>query len=181
MEYPFKDLLPREEVTARQGYYKDWSHIDAETFHQISELAKFIREKGHGADTREAIAQALERVYYDASQSGNANMEVSMARGGFDTLSQRFDDTTAQLAQTIQQNKTYIDDQLNNLNGLELKGAYSTLQDLTNAYPNGTQGIFIVQENGHWYYWNGTWSDGGLYQATPWDEFMTENNEEWVI
>ena len=89
MEYPFKDLLPREEVTARQGYYKDLSHIDAETFHQISELAKFIREKGHGADTREAMAQALERVYHDAAQSGNANMEVSMARGGFGTLGER--------------------------------------------------------------------------------------------
>ena len=88
MEYPFKDLLPREEVTARQGYYRDWSHIDAETFHQISELATFIREKGHGADTREAIAQALERVYHDAAKSGNANMEVSMARRGYSTLAE---------------------------------------------------------------------------------------------
>ena len=88
MEYPFKDLLPREEVTARQGYYRDWTHIDANTFHQISELAKFIREKGHGADTREAMAQALERVYHDATQSGNANMEVSIARRGYSTLAE---------------------------------------------------------------------------------------------
>ena len=89
MEYPFKDLFPREEVTARQGYYRDWTHIDADTFHQISELARFIREKGHGADTREAMAQALERVYHDAAKSGNVNMEVSIARGEFDTLGQR--------------------------------------------------------------------------------------------
>ena len=91
MEYPFKDLLPREEATARQGYYRDWTHIDADTFHQISELVKFIREKGYGADTREAIAQALERVYHDALKSGNANMEVAMARGEFDTLGRRLD------------------------------------------------------------------------------------------
>ena len=91
MEYPFKDLLPREEVTARQGYYKDWTHIDADTFHQISELVTFIREKGYGADTREAIAQALERVYHDALQSGNANMEVSMARKHFKDLASRLD------------------------------------------------------------------------------------------
>ena len=88
MEYPFKDLLPREEATARQGYYRDWTHIDADTFHQISELATFIREKGHGADTREAIAQSLERVYHDAAKSGNANMEVSMARRGYSTLAE---------------------------------------------------------------------------------------------
>ena len=91
MEYPFKDLLPREEATARQGYYRDWTHIDADTFHQISELATFIREKGHGADTREAIAQSLERVYHDATQSGNANMEVSMARKNFKDLASRLD------------------------------------------------------------------------------------------
>ena len=91
MEYPFKDLLPQDEVTARAGYYRDWSHIDADTFHQISELAKFIREKGYGADTREAIAQALERVYHDAAMSGNANMEVSMARKNFKDLASRLD------------------------------------------------------------------------------------------
>lgn len=91
MEYPFKDLMPLDEVLARDGYYRDWTHIDADTFHQISELAKFIREKGHGADTREAIAQALERVYHDALISGNANMEVSMARKNFKDLASRLD------------------------------------------------------------------------------------------
>ena len=108
MEYPFKDLLPLDEVTARTGYYRDWSHIDADTFHQISELAKFIRKKGYGSDTREAIAQALERVYHDAAKSGNANMEVSMARKHFKDLATRLDasddkltSATAQLAQTV--------------------------------------------------------------------------------
>ena len=91
MEYPFKDLMPLDEATARDGYYKDWTHIDANTFHQISELVKFIREKGYGADTREAIAQALERVYHDALKSGNANMEVSLARKHFKDLSSRLD------------------------------------------------------------------------------------------
>ena len=91
MEYPFKDLQPLDESTARTGYYKDWTHIDADTFHQISELVTFIREKGYGADTREAIAQALERVYHDALISGNANMEVSMARKNFKDLASRLD------------------------------------------------------------------------------------------
>jgi len=91
MEYPFKDLMPLDEATARDGYYKDWTHIDANTFHQISELVKFIREKGYGSDTREAIAQALERVYYDAMKSGNADMELSMARKHFKDLASRLD------------------------------------------------------------------------------------------
>ena len=62
------------------------------------------------------------------------------------------------------------------------RGAFSTLQDLESAYPNGAEGVFLVRENGHWYYWDGNaWTDGGVYQATPWDEFMTEQDEEWVI
>ena len=97
MEYPFKDLLPRDEVLEREGYYKDWTHIDADTFHQISELVKFIREKGYGADTREAIAQALERVYHDAINSGNSNMEVSMARKHFKDLAARLDASDADM------------------------------------------------------------------------------------
>ena len=100
MEYPFKDLQPLDEVTARTGYYRDWTHIDADTFHQISELATFIREKGHGVDTREAIAQALERVYHDAIQSDNANMEVSMARKHFKDLATRLDASDDKLSST---------------------------------------------------------------------------------
>ena len=97
MEYPFKDLQPLDEATARDGYYRDWSHIDADTFHQISELVKFIREKGYGSDTREAISQALERVYHDAAMSGNANMEVSMARKHFKDLASRLDASDADM------------------------------------------------------------------------------------
>ena len=109
MEYTFKDLLPREEVTARQGYYKDWTHIDANTFHQISELAQFIREKGHGVDTREAIAQALERVYHDAAQSGNANMEVSMARKHFENLASRLDASDQAILNVLNEASRKID------------------------------------------------------------------------
>lgn len=46
------------------------------------------------------------------------------------------------------------------------KGVYATLTALQNAFPTGTNGIYVVSENGHWYYWNGSaWSDGGVYQA----------------
>ena len=126
MEYPFKDLQPLDETTARTGYYRDWSHIDADTFHQISELVKFIREKGYGSDTREAIAQALERVYHDALISGNANMEVSMARKHFKDLASRLDasdsqlsSATAQLAQKVDKGNVSVSDINKNLGKLD--------------------------------------------------------------
>lgn len=47
------------------------------------------------------------------------------------------------------------------------KGVYSTLTALQNAFPTGTNGIYVVSENGHWYYWSGTaWTDGGVYLAS---------------
>lgn len=126
MEYPFKDLMPLDEATARDGYYKDWTHIDADTFHQISELVKFIREKGYGADTRESIAQALERVYHDAAISGNANMEVSMARKHFEDLASRLDasddkltSATTQLEQKVDKGNVSVSDINKNLGKLD--------------------------------------------------------------
>lgn len=46
------------------------------------------------------------------------------------------------------------------------RGAYATLTALRTAYPNGTYGVYLTLNDGHWYYWNGTeWKDGGIYQA----------------
>lgn len=47
------------------------------------------------------------------------------------------------------------------------RGIFPTLQDLLNKYPYGAEGIYVVQADGHWYFWeNRMWSDGGLYNAT---------------
>ena len=55
---------------------------------------------------------------------------------------------------------------INNLVGGSPKGVYENLSDLQAAYPNGTAGVYLTINNGHWFYWNGVkWADGGLYQA----------------
>ena len=49
------------------------------------------------------------------------------------------------------------------------KGVYDTLSDLETAYPDGTEGIYVVLADGHWYYWNSVnneWNDGGTYLST---------------
>ena len=134
MEYPFKDLLPLDEVLEREGYYRDWTHIDANTFHQISELVKFIRGKGYGADTREAIAQALERVYHDALKSGNANMEVSMARKHFKDLASRLDASDADLRNF---NVDWINKNLGKLDGSYFSDDF--IDELNNGTINVTR------------------------------------------
>ncbi|MFS1663356.1 hypothetical protein [Streptococcus sp. zg-JUN1979] len=79
----------REALDSNKTY--DYTHIDASVLHQISELADFVRSKGYGVDVREAIAQGFERIFVEATKAGNANMEVSQARGAFETLAKRLE------------------------------------------------------------------------------------------
>lgn len=45
------------------------------------------------------------------------------------------------------------------------KGTYSNLAALQAAYPTGNSNIYVVTDNGHWYYYNVGWKDGGVYQS----------------
>lgn len=59
---------------------------------------------------------------------------------------------------------TSVENELSSVASGSPKGVYATLSDLESAYPTGTDGIYVVSANGHWYYWNGTqWADGGEY------------------
>ncbi|UXC64369.1 SGNH/GDSL hydrolase family protein [Ligilactobacillus agilis] len=45
---------------------------------------------------------------------------------------------------------------------------FATLEKLREKYPNGQQGVFVVQDTGHWYFWSeldDLWKDGGVYQS----------------
>ena len=57
------------------------------------------------------------------------------------------------------------------------KGVYENLTELRNAYPNGADGIYVVSDNGNWYFWNGSiWESGGVYQGKT----LSENEIEKV-
>ena len=77
----------------------------------ITELIKKIRSAILGKDVRESIAGAIEQCYEDASKNGNANMEVSEARGEFDTLKKRLDssDNNIEKKRNINSNITMAD------------------------------------------------------------------------
>lgn len=45
---------------------------------------------------------------------------------------------------------------------------FENLGKLKEKYPNGQQGVFVVQDTGHWYFWSEldeVWKDGGTYQS----------------
>ncbi len=56
-------------------------------------------------------------------------------------------------------------DSLKSLN-IGLRGRFPTYVALKAEFPSGTTGVYLVDEDGHWYYYSdGDWQDGGLYQA----------------
>lgn len=150
MAYDFNSLTKQaDEAINRNKFYTDFEDVDPNTLHQISELTEWMRTKAKGSDVREVIAQLFERVMLDGAREGNANLEVSVARGNFPTLSAR------------------LEDFLNQLKALASggpKGTYANLSALQTAKSNGDSGIYVTTDNGHWYYYNDGWKDGGIYQ-----------------
>ncbi|WP_270286987.1 glycerophosphodiester phosphodiesterase [Enterococcus casseliflavus] len=64
--------------------------------------------------------------------------------------------------------KSFVDSQFASIVSGAPKGTFSTLTALRTAYPSGTEGIFLVLSDGHWYYWDSSkklWTSGGIYQA----------------
>lgn len=79
------------------------------------------------------------------------HVEVAQARANYDTLGNRLNDMTTRIGGIAEGSP---------------KGVYPNLAALQAAKPNGDSGIYITADNGHWYYYNNGWKDGGVYQAT---------------
>lgn len=115
----------------------------------IAEYLRTLRTAVFGKDVRESIAQSIEQTYEDATRSGNANMEVSDARGYYSSLKNRLDG-----------DKNDLQTQINGLaSGSPLPA--SSVSEMTD-----TSRVYVNTTDGHWYWYDGTnWNDGGIYQA----------------
>lgn len=69
------------------------------------------------------------------------------------------------LLNDLKADKTFVDAQFASIVSGSPKGTFATLTALQSAYPNGTEGVFLVLKNGHWYYYASGWKDGGVYQG----------------
>ena len=127
MEYPFKDLLPLDEVLEREGYYNDWTHLDPEVFYSLTQISEYIKTKGFGVDVRLLIAQLAEHFSLKTAQINQIELffkdvmqelaedkdfyslpEIAGARGGFDTLGKRLDNETFDMSRMGQDVKEAI-------------------------------------------------------------------------
>lgn len=121
----------------------------------IIELIKNIRNARLGKDVRESIASAIEQTYEDASKDGNANMEVSEARGTFSNLSQRLNNSDSSKADKIEVDtmiKSKINQEINTRqnadNNLQsqLEVEKSRIDNLANLPEGSTTGDAELQD-----------------------------------
>jgi hypothetical protein len=118
----------------------------------INEALGRVQSSIYGKDIRQAIVDAIQSTYDDASKVGNANMEVTKARGAYNILSERLQ---------------ALDSSILSLANGSPKGVYATLSALQTAFPTGNNNLYVVTADGKWYFWNGTaWTAGGVYQST---------------
>ena len=94
MEYPFKDLMPLDEVLAREGYYKDWTHLDPEVFYSLTQISNFIKTKGYGVDVRLLIAQLAEHFGLKTTQVVDLG---NLIQAEHDALKQQVQQAVAQV------------------------------------------------------------------------------------
>ena len=136
----------------------------------ITELIKNIRNSIYGKDVRESIAGAIEQCYEDASKNGNANMEVTEARGTFSTLNNRLNNSDIVKAdknelKNEKEERKNSDNQLQTqINSLASGSPFvaNSIEEMTD-----TSRVYVNTIDGHWYTYNGNnWVDGGVYQST---------------
>lgn len=75
-----------------------------------------------------------------------------------------------------------IQTQVNSIASGSPKGVYPTVSDLRSAFPNGNSNIYVVSEDGNWYYWDNDWTNGGVYQSTAiGNKTVNENNLTFTV
>lgn len=133
----------------------------------IKNFIEKIKSARYGKDVRQSIVDAIEQTYSDAISNGHTDMEVAKARDTYNDLNSRLEadknKMEAKLTNEEDDRKRTLEDIQKQVNGLAREGhlVASNVSEMTD-----TNRTYINTEDGHWYYYNGSWKDGGVYQAT---------------
>ncbi|WP_251900912.1 SGNH/GDSL hydrolase family protein [Lactococcus lactis] len=159
------------QVTAWFSFENDEKIIDSTKNFQYSVIGgwKECIPQGNYIYELSEIQREIEEIIGNKDFSSLIN-KIDLLKTDFDYL----DDTKASKVemdtkaskQDLASAITSQDDKIANIVNGTPKGVYASLAALKSAFPNGTAGIYVTSDNGHWYYWNNGWIDGGIYQAT---------------
>lgn len=164
----------------------------------ITNYLQQILSARYGRDVRQAIHDAIEETYEDATAEGNANAEVSAARGIYENLNARLngiDSTIEDDEDSIAANADSITALGNRVTTLEGIGAWGNMIfntytgasanwakcDYTKVIGQGNVLLFCVKdlENGHYYTATFVYYNSGVFSVqyfAPTKSIMVEFN-----
>ena len=170
MAYDFNSLTKQaDEANNRDKFYTDFSDVDPNKLHQISELTEWMRTKAKGSDVREVIAQLFERSWLEGTKEGNANFEVAKARGRFPVLNDRLNNADRERTENAQKLAQKANkDEVTNVMTPKGTLAYASLPTSGNQVGwyyycpdgDGTHGAGNYVWNGTSWYFGGTGDEG---------------------
>lgn len=139
------------------------------------QLKNYVDNYFKNLDVQNEINNKLDEMVEDGTFDKIINNTLfNNINNEIDNLNQQLQNTNTNLSTTTNlanQNSSSIinlDNKINSIVGGNPKGTYPSLSDLQSAFPDGTTGIFVTSDNGHWYYYKtgSGWTDGGVYQST---------------
>lgn len=154
----------------------DTTPFDQSKLQDLQTIKHTLLHAMYGKDVRPGIAQlpdALIKALQDSTNLGElgALAELVEARGGYETLGlhETAQDNGIQNAKASAVNANQKGDNAINLARASAsgspKGVFANVDELKNKYPNGASGIYVTRNNGHWWFYNLSWQDGGVYQS----------------
>ena len=146
---------------------------ESEVLQDSSYRAHLNRNWQKGNDEFRAINERISKV--NQNESNNSEIiasHIDVYGRDYKSLPFRLDsmqiigENANQLANSINNKiNTLVEDKLAQIDNSV--HAYPNADSIKQAYPNGKLGIFVAVDTGHQWYWvNGSWKDGGFYQAS---------------
>lgn len=137
-----------------------------------------------GGDVKESFVESCRTLYEDFTAGGNANFEVSQARGVYVTLAERLnaaDSLDSNILATIAALEASKADKTA-VNAIVNGGIAATASSIASIPADAdTSRIYLItsgDDAGYWAYWDGTrWTKGGVYQARNIDANAVTNRE----
>ncbi|UQQ90459.1 BppU family phage baseplate upper protein [Enterococcus faecium] len=134
-------------------------------------------------EATDAVNEALAKVEAVSKNVSSAQNDLTILEDRIDQANQKIDEVLSGANEfrtdidTLKINKAdkidvnqalnQVNDRISNFPKGNPSGVYTTLADLKTAFPNGNSNIYVISEDGNWYYWSGSvWSSGGKYQET---------------
>lgn len=120
------------------------------------EKLKYIKIEHEDGTLSENVPIGADASNIDVSASKTLNTKLSELDAS--------DTQNTNAISTLQSSISGLQSQVSSFASGSPAGVYATVAALTSADPDHSK-IYVVTADGHWYYYNNGWQDGGVYQA----------------